>query len=73
MYYCGDAIYCYLPHPVHLDLILLGGVQVFVVTASESLDEGIRARVEKDAEEQEDLKVNFYFIDGSGIIVNRHQ
>lgn len=51
-------MFCYLPHPVDLDLILLRGVQVFVVAASESFDEGIRAGVEEDAEQQEYLKVN---------------
>lgn len=58
MSFFGDAMFCYLPHPVDLDLILLRGVQVFVVAASESLDEGIRAGVEEDAEQQEYLKVN---------------
>lgn len=58
MSFFGDAMFCYLPHPVHLDLILLRGVQVFVVAASESFDEGIRAGVEEDTEQQEYLKVN---------------
>lgn len=43
------------PYPVDRHLILVGRVQVFVVAAAESPDQGIRAGVEENAEQEEDL------------------